>query len=220
MEGEHLAPESGPAGSGDREPRPLPFDPARLRGLSESLILRHWAEVYCGDVRALNDVERRLAAIIREPRALAHVHDDLRREELLRRGSIRLHELYFGNLGGDGIPGGKMRHVLADAFGSFLLWEYDFRRLSLALAERPGWTILAAARDGSLHNYWGWENAGDAPGAQPLLVLDMSPHAYELDYGTDAVRYIDAFLQNVDWEQVARRFADGPPDPDEEEPWE
>ncbi len=36
----------------------------------------------------------------------------------------------------------------------------------------------------------------------------MYEHAYHLDYGAAAARYVDAFMQNVDWEEVSRRLAD------------
>ena len=39
----------------------------------------------------------------------------------------------------------------------------------------------------------------------PLLVLDMYEHAYHMDYGAAAARYVDAFMANVAWEEVGRR---------------
>ena len=40
-----------------------------------------------------------------------------------------------------------------------------------------------------------------------LLALDMYEHSYHMDYGSAAARYVDAFMQNVDWEEVDRRYA-------------
>ena len=39
---------------GVHQPRPLPFDPAKLKGLSEKLIRSHWENNYGGAVKALN----------------------------------------------------------------------------------------------------------------------------------------------------------------------
>ena len=39
----------------------------------------------------------------------------------------------------------------------------------------------------------------------PLLVLDMYEHAYQMDYGAAAAKYVDAFMLNVKWEEVDRR---------------
>ena len=33
----------------------------------------------------------------------------------------------------------------------------------------------------------------------------MYEHAYHMDYGA-AAQYVDAFMQNVNWEEVNRRF--------------
>ena len=44
-----------------------------------------------------------------------------------------------------------------------------------------------------------------APTGYPLLVLDMYEHAYHMDYGAAAAKYVDAFMQNVNWEEVNRR---------------
>jgi Fe-Mn family superoxide dismutase len=35
--------------------------------------------------------------------------------------------------------------------------------------------------------------------------MDMYEHAYAIDYGANAAGYIDAFFQNVNWDEVNRR---------------
>ncbi|MCA1602758.1 MAG: Fe-Mn family superoxide dismutase [Acidobacteria bacterium] len=57
----------------------------------------------------------------------------------------------------------------------------------------------------ALHNYWAWDHMHNAPMSRPLLVLDMYEHAYHIDYGAAAAKYVDAFAQNVNWEEVNRR---------------
>jgi Fe-Mn family superoxide dismutase len=200
------APELAPAFAGTHEPKPLPFDPGKLPGLSERLLRSHWENNYGGAVKALNAVERRLAALLDDPDLPPYVYGDLKREELLRTGSVRLHELYFGNLGGDGKAGRSMEQILGHFFGTFSRWETEFRRTANALAGGSGWVILARAPDGDLHNYWAWDHTSSAAGSQPLLVLDMYEHAYHLDYGAAAARYVDAFMQNVNWEAVSQRL--------------
>ena len=51
---------------GQHQPKPLPFEPAKLKGLSEKLIRSHRENNYGGSVGALNAIERRLDAMMRE----------------------------------------------------------------------------------------------------------------------------------------------------------
>jgi Fe-Mn family superoxide dismutase len=59
---------------------------------------------------------------------------------------------------------------------------------------------------GLLENYWLADHASNPPETRPLLVMDMYEHAYHMDYGAAAAKYIDAFLANVNWDQVAKRL--------------
>ena len=212
---------SAPAFAGRHEPKPLPFDPGKLPGLSERLIRSHWENNYCGALKALNVIEQRLAAMLADPELPPYVYGDLKREELLRTGSVRLHELYFGNLGGDGKAGQAMEQVLAHEFGSYSTWEAEFRRTANALAGGSGWVILARGPDGDLHNYWAWDHTAFPAAGKPVLVLDMYEHAYHLDYGAAAARYVDAFMQNVAWDAVSRRLVQASsPRSAEQERWE
>jgi len=204
--GAETEPAPPPVFRGEHPVRPLPFDPARLKGLSEKLIRSHWENNYAGSVRALNAVEQRLAAMVRDDGVPAFVYGDLKREELLRTGSVVLHERYFANLGGDGKPAGAALEMIRSDFGDLATWEADFRKTAGALAGGSGWAILGFNLDtGQLHNYWAWDHSHNAAAGVPLLVLDMYEHSYHMDFGAAAARYVDAFLENVSWEEVTRR---------------
>lgn len=191
-----------------REPKPLPFDAARLDGLSERLITSHWQNNYRGSVTALNLVETRLAAAAADPDFPPLIYGDMKREQLHRTGSVVLHELYFGNLGGDGRAAGDVQAALGRAFGSFASWEAEFRRTATALGGGSGWTVLALnAHTGELQNYWMWDHMHAPATGLPLLVLDMYEHSYHMDYGAAVARYIDAFMRNVNWAEVDARYA-------------
>src|SRR5262245_17596928 len=41
-------------------------------------------------------------------------------------------------------------------------------------------------------------------GGTPVLALDMYERSYQLDYGAAAERYVDAFMENINWANVAR----------------
>src|SRR3989454_10927847 len=92
--------------------KPLAFDPAKLKGLSERLIRSHWENNYGGSVKALAQVKARLAQAAAEKDLPPYVYNDLKREHLVRTGSVVLHELYFENLGGNGKAGKAERQAI------------------------------------------------------------------------------------------------------------
>jgi Fe-Mn family superoxide dismutase len=189
------------------ELKPLPFDPAKLDGLSERLIRSHWENNYGGSVRALNTIKQRLAAALADADLPAFVYNDLKREHLMRTGSVVLHELYFGNLGVSGKPDATLRRALSDAFGGTDIWEREFRRMGTGLAGGSGWVVLGYnLHTGTLENYWLWDHLHSPAATVPLLVMDMYEHSYQMDYGAAAPAYVDAFFRNVRWETVAARW--------------
>lgn len=195
-----------PAFRGQHGPRPLAFDPAKLKGLSEKLMRSHWENNYGGAVKALNAVEQRLDAMLKDKELPAYVYGDLKREELVRTGSVVLHEHYFANLGGDGKASGSALDLIKRAFGSLETWDAEFKRTANALAGGSGWVVLAFnLHTGEAHNYWAWDHMHNAVMGAPLLVLDMYEHAYHIDFGAAAARYVDAFMENVNWDEVSRR---------------
>jgi len=193
-----------PAFRGQHKIKPLPFDPTKLKGLSEKLITSHHENNYGGAVKALNIIEQRLAELPKD--APPYIYGDLKREEMLRTNSMVLHELYFANLGGDGKASGKIVDLLKQWFGSYERWEEEFKKTAAALGGGSGWVMLNYnLHNGEVHNYWSWDHTNNLAFGYPLLVIDMYEHSYHMDYGARAQAYIDAFMQNINWDEVNRR---------------
>jgi Fe-Mn family superoxide dismutase len=187
--------------------RPLPFDPARLRGLSERLLKSHHQNNYGGAAKRLHVIRERLAALDWGT-APGAVVNGLKREELIAANSMFLHELYFASLGGDGVlPLGGLSVGLARDFGTIERWRAEFMALALALGGGSGWALLSwSARENRLLNQWASDHAHLLSGATPILALDMYEHSYHMDYGPDAKSYIAAFMDNILWSGVADRY--------------
>lgn len=198
---------ASPAFAGGHQPRALTFNPANLTGLSERLVRSHYDNNYIGSVRTLNMIEGRLATAMADPDLPPVVYGGLKREELHRTGSVILHEVYFEGLGGNGERGGTIADALAASYGGLDAWEAEFRRTAMSLAGGSGWCVLTYNRHtSSLHNYWAWDHMHGAVTGEPLIALDMYEHAFHMDYGTQAARYVDAFMANLDWEVIDGRY--------------
>lgn len=194
-----------PAFRGKHVPQPLPFNPAKLNGLSEKLLISHHDNNYAGAVKNLNRLEQELANVSKDTPAF--VVGGLRQNELTFRNSMTLHEAYFGNLGGDGKASGAVATALQSAYGSLENWELHFRSTAAALGGGSGWVVLAyELRTGELRTYGGNHHTQSLAGSLPLLVMDMYEHAYALDFGAAAVKYIDAFFVNLLWDTVNARL--------------
>lgn len=193
-----------PAYRGDHQPVPLPFDPAKLRGLSEKLLRSHHENNYTGAVKRLNLIQQQLGRLAKD--APPYQTGALKREELIATNSMVLHERYFGNLGGDGKAGGAVVEMLKAHYGSLETWEQEFRQTGLALGGGSGWVVLAFdPHQNAPHTYWLWDHTHSLAGGVPLLVMDVYEHAYAMDYGANTRAYVDAFFQNVNWDEVNRR---------------
>jgi superoxide dismutase, Fe-Mn family len=187
-----------------RAVKPLPFDPKSLDGLSERLIVSHHQNNYGGAVKRLNVIEQRIAALPTD--AAPFQMGSLKREQLIARNSVVLHELYFANLGGTGGPPEELAESMRRGFGSVEAWEKDFRLTGMSLSGGSGWVLLCAdSETGALFNAWSWDHGHVPAGARPLLVMDMYEHSYHMDYGADAKSYIDAFFRHIAWNEVVNR---------------
>ena len=196
----------GEAVLGKHEAKPLPFDPKKLPGLSEKLLTSHHDNNYAGAVKNLNSVEAELSKA--GPDTPGFVIAGLEAAKLKFTNSMILHELYFGNLGGDGsAAGSQTERALVQAFGSRAHWEERFRALGNALGGGSGWAILDwDFHAGGPRIYWAGDHTNALAFGAPLLVMDMYEHAYAMDYGASAKAYIEAFFKNVHWAEVERRF--------------
>jgi len=186
--------------------QPLPFDPTKLSGLSEKVLVSHHNNNYGGAVKNLNKVEEELSKV--GPDTPGFTVAGLEAAKLKFTNSMILHELYFGNLGGDGkASGSQTERVLIQAYGSHARWEELFRALGNSLGGGSGGAIL----DWDFHAhspriYWAGDHTNAVAFGAPLLVMDMYEHAYAIDYGASAKDYVDAFFKNLQWAEVERRL--------------
>jgi superoxide dismutase, Fe-Mn family len=188
------------------QPKPMPVDPKSIAGISEKVLVSHYENNYVGAVKRLNAIGTQLAELD-FAKAPNFVINGLKREELIASNSMILHEIYFDGLGGTSKPSGELADAIARDFGSVERWRAEFSAMGKAEGGGSGWVILAySPRDKRLVNQWAADHTTTLAGGRPVLVLDMYEHAYHMDYGAAAAKYVDIYMEAIKWDNAARLY--------------
>jgi len=127
-------------------------------------------------------------------------------------GGHLLHSLFWGNLAsGDKGGGGKPSGVLGDAidkeFGGFERFKKEFTQAA-ASVEGSGWAALTLCRQTRRPIIMQIEkhNMNVYPTFRILVVIDVFEHAYYIDYKNDRAKFIEAFWNLVNWNEINKRL--------------
>ncbi len=176
-------------------------------GFSETLLKNHLT-LYQGYVTNVNKTVETLGRMAADGKLASAEAAELRRRLGWEWNGMRLHELYFENLGGKGEPdpGGPLAKRILRDFGGFEAWQKEFR--AVGAMRGIGWAVLYQdPANGRLLNLWiGEHDVGHPAGGVPILILDVFEHAYMIDYGLKKADYIEAFFKAVDWPATEARL--------------
>jgi Fe-Mn family superoxide dismutase len=187
--------------------KPLPFDPQKIKGLSEKILVSHYENNYGGAVKRLNSIIDQLATLDYD-KAPGFLINGLKREELIATNSMILHEFYFAGLGEQNAPGAGLADAIARDFGSMDRWRSEFVAMGKAQGGGSGWVILTySPRDKRLLNSWAADHTTTLAGGEPVLVLDMYEHAYQMDFGARAADYVATIMSALNWSNADRLYA-------------
>ena len=178
-----------------------------MAGFSDTLLKNHFT-LYQGYVANTNKVLELLDAMLKDGKQATPEFAELKRRLGWEFNGMRLHELYFGNLGGDGDPSKapKLAQKVTAQFGSIEACVADFQ--ATATMRGIGWVVVYQdTESGLIINQWINEHDVGLPaGCNPILVLDVFEHAFMIDYGLKRADYIAAFMNNLKWEAVEARL--------------
>jgi Fe-Mn family superoxide dismutase len=186
--------------------KPLSLDPKSIKGISEKVLVSHYENNYVGAVKRLNAIGVQLAELdfAKAPNFMVN---GLKREELIAANSMILHEIYFDGLGGGAAASGALAEAIVRDFGSLERWRSEFVAMGKAEGGGSGWVILSySPRDKRLVNQWAADHTTTLAGGRPVLVLDMYEHAYHMDYGAAAARYVDIYMEAIRWDNAAKLY--------------
>lgn len=179
-----------------------------MNGFSEKLLRTHF-KLYEGYVTHTNALNEEIHSLVVGGKEKSPQFGELRRRFGWEFNGMRLHELYFGNLGGHEplSDTSEFANAAIAGFGSIETWKRDF--LGSGAMRGIGWVVCYQdPSDGRLLNVWIDEhNVNHLAGARPILVLDVFEHAFMTDYGTDKAAYMQSFFENLDWKTISSRLA-------------
>jgi len=140
---------------------------------------------------------------------IGSVPEDIRGAVRNNGGGHANHSLFWEIMGpsGGGEPAGDLAEAINAAFGSFESFKDAFSANG-ATRFGSGWSWLVVS-GGTLEAY-STPNQ-DSPlmeNKTPILGLDVWEHAYYLKYQNRRPDYIAAWWNVVNWDEVARRFAE------------
>lgn len=180
-----------------------------MSGFNDALLKMHF-QLYQGYVKNTNLLLARMRELEMQDKDLSYDYGALKRRLGWEFDGMRLHELYFENLGGDAPldKSSELYQRMEKDFGSYEAWKKNFT--AIGLIRGIGWAILY--RDpmtGRLLNTWINEHdLGHLAGGEPIVVMDVFEHAYITQYGLDRGKYINAFFDNVKWDKVEKRYSE------------
>jgi Fe-Mn family superoxide dismutase len=168
-------------------------------------------QAYINNVNAaLEGTELADKCIIEVMKGLKDVPEDKRGAVRNNGGGHANHSLFWTILSpnGGGAPSGELAAAIDSTFGSFDSFKVQFGKAG-ASRFGSGWAWLSVDASGGLVV----ESSAnqDTPlsdGRTPILGLDVWEHAYYLHYQNRRPDYISAFWSVVNWDEVARRYAE------------
>ncbi len=186
------------------------FTLPELKGISKKQLDIHLA-LYEGYVKHTNLILQTIQELRKaDPEKNAYAINELRRRLSFEFNGMRMHEYYFEQFEtGAEVPDGKspLRTSAEEKYGS---WELFFAHIKEVAGTRGiGWVVVyydPAAR--TIHTAWVNDHElGQFAGLSVILALDLWEHAYMADYApSEKKTYVDAFLQNVNWDIPEKRY--------------
>ncbi len=165
----------------------------------------------------INNVNAAIAGTDYEKMTIEDLITDLAKIPENTRGPVRNnggghanHSLFWTIMGPGcgGKPTGDLGAAISGACGSFESFKEQFAKAATTRFG-SGWAWLSVGKDkGLVVESTANQDSPLMDGRTPILGLDVWEHAYYLNYQNRRPDYITAFWNVVNWDAVAKRFAD------------
>lgn len=177
-------------------------------GISEKTHEEH-LKLWQGYANKTNEIRKALAELDTDPAKANQIYSQVRALKAnyaFALGGYKNHNVYFETIGGNGgAASGTVAGLINDAYGSFEAWAADWKATGIG---GRGWVYLGYDHEEErVFNYLG-DSQDTFPqwGNTLILAMDVYEHAYYLDFQTARAKYIDAYMQTIDWDAVNARL--------------
>jgi len=126
-------------------------------------------------------------------------------------GGHVLHSLYWASMApagkGGGTPGGIFGDIIEKEFSSFDRFKKEFAQAATSV-EGSGWAALAYCMQTKRPIVMQIEkhNTNVYPTFRILMIIDVFEHAYYIDYKNDRAKFVEAFWNIVNWNEINKRL--------------
>lgn len=183
------------------------FSLESVTGLSPKQLEVH-LKLYAGYVKNVNAMLAKISEYKKDTETHAIALAEITRRFGFEWNGMRLHELYFESLGGNGeITAGALADAITTRWGSIDAWKAEFQ--AMGVMRGIGWVLLVHdQKTNTLHNVWVSDHElGHLAGLPILIAMDVWEHAFMVDYvPAQRSEYIQTFLNNLRWDVIEKRF--------------
>jgi len=188
----------------------LPYDYADLEPyMSKEQLTIHHDKHHQAYVTGANNILQKLDKARKE-----NVDLDVKstlKELSFNIGGHVLHSLYWANMApagkGGGRPGGTLGDVIEKEFSGFDRFKKEFTQAATSV-EGSGWAALAYCMQTKRPIVMQIEkhNTNVYPTFRILMIIDVFEHAYYIDYKNDRAKFVEAFWNIVNWNEINKRL--------------
>jgi Fe-Mn family superoxide dismutase len=194
---------------------PLPYDYNALdAAIDEQTMQIHHGKHHAAYVNNLNAAlekypELQSKSIEELISNLDSVPEDIRPAVRNNGGGHLNHSLFWPSMGpnGGGEPTGALGDAIKETFGSFEAFKTQFNDVGVKRFG-SGWAWLVKSSEGGL-KIVSTANQDNpiSEGHTPILGNDVWEHAYYLRYQNLRPKYLEAWWNVVNWDEVSKRFS-------------
>ncbi|SMC24620.1 superoxide dismutase, Fe-Mn family [Clostridium acidisoli DSM 12555] len=187
--------------------KPETFNFKSVKGISTKQLDEHY-KLYVGYVNKLNEIWNTpyIQGNYLDSNATYSKMRSLKLGETYSLNGVKLHNLYFENMtNGNNTPHGLALDMITRQFSSYDNFISYLTNVGLSVR---GWALLSIDSIDSKFHIIGSDlhDTGAVWLSYPILVMDVYEHAYFMDFGTDKKKYINTFIQNINWKVLNDRL--------------